>query len=255
MLFTLKEIQDYKLRAADGDFGEIKTFLIDDFEWAVRYLVAQVGSRQVLLSVLALGAPDTNAHILPVNVTKDKIMNSPTFDFNQRVSRDVERCFSDYFDWPYYWEPDDVPNTLPGDLTAIPLIDMELDREQQEAQELIPETGISGTESTEANEHLRSTQVLFGQAIHAANDNRNAGKLVDMVTQDENWSILYLMVDTGGLLPGKKVLFAPSWVKQVDEVNSRIDIDLTQETIHNGPEFTSIEELGADVNGESGVSG
>jgi len=243
MLFTLKDIQKYQLRTADGDFGEIKSFLIDDFEWVVRYLIVEVGSRNVLLSVFAVGTPDSSANLLPVNVTKEKVMNSPTFEMNQRVSREVERRFSDYFEWPYYWEPDDVPNTLPGDLTAVPLIDLELDREQKQSEELIPETGAFGAETTEANKHLRSTRTLFGQAIHATNDDRNAGKLVDMVTQDDDWNILYLVVDTGGLLPGKKVLLAPSWVQRIDEKNSRIDLNLNHETIQDSPQFTSLQDL------------
>jgi hypothetical protein len=247
MLFTLKDIQNYRLQAVNGDFGAVKTFIIDDFAWVVRYLVAEVGSRQVLLAVQAIGAADRNAHVLPVNTTKERIMNSPTFDPKQTITREVEQRFSDYFDWPYYWEPEDVPNTMPGDLTAIPLIDMELDREQQEEQELIPQTGETDAGAAEDNRYLCSTQDIFGYTVHAMNDDRNAGKLADMVIEDEDWNIQYLMVDTGGLLPGKKVLLAPSWVQRIDQANSRIDMDLAHETIQDGPEFASIDALNSDI--------
>ncbi len=247
MLFTLKEVQDYQLRAVDGDFGKMKTFLLDDFEWVIRYLVVEVGSRDVLLSVLAVGEPDRDHKVLPVDVSKDKVMNSPTFDIHQPLSRETEREFSDYFEWPYYWEPDDVPNTLPGDLTAVPLIDMELDREEKEGEQaLIPETGTTGPETDQPNDRLRSTQALFGDTIHTTNDNRAAGKLFDIVTQSENWNILYLVVDTGGLLSGKKVLVSPNWVRKIDEAGSRIYVNLKQETIQNSPEFQSIHDLDGD---------
>ncbi len=244
MLFTLKEIQEYQLHAVDGEFGKIKTFLVDDFEWIVRYLVVEVGSRNVLLSVLTVGEPDRGHQVLPIHVTKEKIMNSPTFDVNQPLSRETERQFSDYFEWPYYWEADDVPNTLPGDLTAVPLIDMELDREKKEGeQELIPQTGA---ETAQSNDHLRSTQALFGSTIHTTNDDRNAGKLSDIVTGNEDWNVLYLVVDTGGLLTGKKVLASPNWVQRVDEAGSRIDVNLKQETIQDSPVFQSISDLDTD---------
>ncbi len=247
MLFTLKEIQEYQLNAVDGEFGKIKAFLVDDFEWIVRYLVVEVGSRNVLLSVLAVGDPDRDHQVLPVNVTKEKIMNSPNFNVNQRLTRETERQFSDYFEWPYYWEPDDVPNTLPGDLTAVPLIDMELDREQQEGeQELIPQTGTTGSEAAQSNDHLRSTQALFGSTIHTTNDDRSAGKLSDIVAQSEDWNVLYLVVDTGGLLTGKKVLVSPNWVQRIDEAGSRIDVNLKQETIQASPEFHSALDLDSD---------
>ncbi len=242
MLFTLKEIHDFRLRAIDGDFGEIKTFLIDDFAWVVRYVVVEAGSRHVLLSTAALGAPVIGEKFLPVNVLKEKIMNSPTFDIDKPVSREIERRFSDHFEWPYYWEPDEVPNTLPGDLTSVPLINLELDREKQvEEQEMIPETGTSSQE--EPAQHLRSTQALFGGTIHTTNDDRNAGKLVDMVAQAEDWNVLYLVVETGGLLSGKKVLIAPTWVKKINETSSQMDVDLKQSTIHDTPEFRSIQDL------------
>jgi hypothetical protein len=239
MLFTLKDVQKYRLRTTDGDFGEIKTFLIDDFEWVVRYLVVEVGSRNVLLSVLAFEAPDSNEKVLPVNVSRERVMNSPAFDASQPISREIERQFSDYFEWPYYWEPDDVPNTMPGDLTAVPLINLELEREQKE-QELIPETG---SETNQPTIHLRSTQELLGATIHTTNDGHHAGKLVDFVSQSEDWNILYLVVETGGLLSSKKVLVSPSWVTQINRVGSQINVNLNQETINESPEFRSIDDL------------
>jgi hypothetical protein len=244
MLFTLKDIHDFRLSTVDGDFGEIKAFLIDDYDWVVRYLVAEVGSRQVLLSVASLGIPMINERVLPVSVSKEMIMNSPTFDLDKPVSREIERKYSDYFDWPYYWEPDEVPNTLPGDLTSVPLIDMQLERErklEEQEAELIPGTGT--TSSEDFNQHLRSTRDLFGGTIHTTNDDRSAGKLADMVTQAEDWSVLYLVVDTGGLLTGKKVLFAPTWVQKINESGSQLDVNLKQESINEIPEFRSIQDL------------
>lgn len=245
MLFTLKDIQEYKLRAQDGDFGKIKTFLIDDFEWTVRYAVAEIGSRNVLLSVLALDVPDTVNRVLSVNLTRERMMNSPEINFDRPLSRATERQVSDYFEWPYYWDAADVPNTLPGDLTAVPLIDMELDRERQEVgqdQELIPQTG----DADQDNFHLRSTKDLFGLAIHTTNDDRNAGKLSDIVAQDEDWQILYLVVDTGGLLSGKKVLLSPTWVEKIDESDVRMDVNLAEATIKDSPAFNSVVDLNDD---------
>lgn len=244
MLFTLKEIQEYRLHAIDGDFGEIRDVIIDDQDWAVRYLIVGIGSRQVLLSIYPLSTPDMDKHVLPVNLTQEKMMNSPVIDFGQPVSREVERQISDYFDWPYYWAPDEVPDTRPGDLTAVPLIEMELDREEQEQEELIPQTGE--TSAGQQNGHLQSAKAMFGSVIHASNDDHDAGKLVDMLTGNEDWSILYLVVDTGGMLSGRKTLIAPTWVEQMDVPHARIDINLSSETIHNSPEFSSTVDLSED---------
>ncbi len=64
MLFTLRGIQDYLLRTVDdGATGEIKTVIIDDFDWVVRYVVAEVAERQAdaVESVLRLVAREGRA--------------------------------------------------------------------------------------------------------------------------------------------------------------------------------------------------
>lgn len=241
MLHSIKEIQEYQLKATDGDFGEIQFFLFDDFDWVVRYAVVEVGSRRVLLAMHAFGQPDGNARILPVNLTREKIMNSPVIDLNMPISREIETQLSDYYEWPYYWSPTDYPETMPGDLTAVPLIDMELDREEQleqQEQELIPQTG--------STPHLRSTRQALSSVLHTTNDDKNAGRMVDMVVRDDDWSILYLVADPGGILTGKKVVVSPNWVEQIDEPEMRIDIDLKAETVYNSPSMENVLDLTDD---------
>jgi hypothetical protein len=55
----------------------------------------------------------------------------------------------------------------------------------------------------------------------------------------EDWEIPYLIVDTGGLLPGKKVQLAPSLVEsmEISEDEKTVQLDLERETIHNSPEW------------------
>jgi hypothetical protein len=239
VFFRLKELQDYQLQASDGPFGEIRGFIIDDFAWRVRYMIVVVGSRNVLLSSYTFGQPDPANHHFPVNVTREKVMNSPALDPELKLSREMERRISDYFEWPYYWDADDVPNTRPGDLTSVPLIEMELDKEQQIEADMIPQTG-----SGEDQPHLRNTREILGYTIYAENSNSNAGKLDDLIANGEDWNLLYLVADTGGLLsPGKKVLVSPQWVDAVDEEHSRIVLNLKEETIRNSPEFATIADL------------
>jgi hypothetical protein len=243
VLFSLNEIRNYQLRAQDGDLGEINSFLIDDFNWVVRYVVVNVDRRNILLSVFALSSPEPAGRIIPTSLTRDKILNSPEIDLNQPLSREIERQLSDYYSWPYYWEPGDIPTTQPGDLSAVPLIEMELDKEAKEDQTFDSVESNSTDASGKSEYHLHSTKVLFGETIHATNDDKNAGKLADMIAQDKDWNILYLVVETGGLLGGAKVLVSPNWVKTIDDLDKRIDVELTSGTIQNSPGFNTIEDI------------
>ncbi len=246
MLISLKDIQNFRILAKDeGEPGSIKAFLIDDFEWAVRYAIVALRGRNLIIPVRAFGIPDLDQQVLQVRATVDQMEHSPTINLDQPLSREIERQLHDYYEWPYYWEADDVPNTLPGDLTAVPLIDMELEREEEEEEEerdLIPETG----EAANQDFHLYSTKELFGENVYALNDEQYTGTLVDIISQDEDWNILYLVVDTGGLLSGHQVLVSPQWVREIDEAGSRIDVDLKSDTLKNSPTFTSVRDLTGD---------
>ena len=248
MLFSLREIQGFKLGTLDGDFGEVKAFLIDDFDWVVRYLHVEIDDRQVILSPQAVSNILMDEGVIRVNVDLDTIMNSPKVDLDKDLSRELERQLSDYYHWPYYWEPTEYPNTMPGDLTVVPLVDMELERQNQEA-ELIPETGVTGDSATgfgNGDFHLRSTHEIFGYTLHTTNDQQDAGKLHDMVVQQEDWSILYLIADAGGMLSNRKVLVSPTWVQEVDEDERRVLINLSEDTIKNSPEFNMITDITLD---------
>ena len=250
MLFSLRDIQGFKLQTVDGNFGEVKAFLIDDFDWVVRYLIVDIddrmSDRHAILSPRAVSGLSVEDRVVVVNVDLDKILNSPSVEIDQDLSRELERQLSDYYNWPYYWEPTEYPVTRPGDLTAVPLIEMELER-QQEEQELIPETGVTGDSaagSGDSNFHLRSTHEIFGYTLYTSNDQGNAGKLHDFIVQDENWSILYMVADTGGLLSsGRKVLVAPTWVEAINEDERRIEVNLSENTIKNSPEFNTTLDL------------
>lgn len=54
---------------------------------------------------------------------------------------------------------------------------------------------------------LRRVKDLMGYRIEATDD--EIGSVQDFYFDDETWTIRYLVVDTGGWLPGRSVLIAP----------------------------------------------
>ncbi|NUO09873.1 MAG: hypothetical protein HUU08_14545 [Candidatus Brocadia sp.] len=41
------------------------------------------------------------------------------------------------------------------------------------------------------------------------------GHVSDFPVDDNTWIVRYIVVDTGGWLPGKKILIAPLWIDKV----------------------------------------
>ena len=107
MLRSMKNLEDYAIRATDGIIGHVKDFYFDDEAWVIRYLVVDTGtwlsSRKVLISPIAIGRPDWTVRVLPVSITKEQVKNSPDIDTQRPVSRQHEIGHLGYYGHPYYW--------------------------------------------------------------------------------------------------------------------------------------------------------
>lgn len=235
MLRRLSDLRDYTLRTQDGASAPIYDFIIDDFNWLVRYVVAQVGDRLVALSATVFTGFDDQEQAVVTRLNEAVILDGPAISPGRALSREDEMMLSEHYGWKPYWLenlPSDVPTTMPGDLTAIPLLDMQADLDR-ERERLVPVTSEAGKET-----HLRSAREILGYTVSARGE--DAGKLTDILVQSSDWDLHYLEVDTGGMLPGKKVGLSPQWVQRIDPDASQILVDLDRDTLHNSP---SVEEI------------
>jgi sporulation protein YlmC with PRC-barrel domain len=97
----------------------------------------------------------------------------------------------------------------------------------------------SGSPEEEPNEpgdpHLRSTKEVIGYHIRARDG--EIGHVEDFVVNDETWTIHFVVVDTRNWWPGRKVLMAPTWIKQVDWAEGKVEVDLSKGTIEKSPQY------------------
>jgi hypothetical protein len=111
MLQEVKRIQGWTVLALDGEIGRVYELLLDDEHWAVRYIVVETGiwllQRIVLISPLAFTAIDGESRSISVNLTQEKVKNSPRFASDHPIARPWEASFFDYYTWPYYWDASD----------------------------------------------------------------------------------------------------------------------------------------------------
>ena len=218
MIFSGEGLRGYHLKAIDGRIGHIHDFLLDDVLWRVRYLVADTGwifGRRVLLPPVALGRPDTALSEIPVDLTRDKVKDSPEIETNQPVSRQQEASLYGYYGWAPYWGAGAMAG---GAALAQPL----------------PAGDVAATES-HGDPHLRSLREVVGYRVEAR-DGR-IGSIDDFLVDDDGWQVRYVAVDTGNWLPGRKVVLAPHWAGDVDWAGRTVHIDLTRERIREAPEY------------------
>lgn len=236
VLRSAKELIGYDIRAKDNGIGHVHDFYFEDEEWAVRYMIADTGpwllGRRVLVSVTALEAPDWQTQTFPVALTREEVKNGPEIDADKPVSRQQQLKLHEYFGWPIYWGTDAhspgsrVVGTKPNVV----------------AEDQVPETGLKEMErglevepEQHGDPHLRSMREVIGYGIDA-NDGE-IGDVDDFIVDDEEWEVRYLVVDTGALLPGRRVLISPDWTDWIHHDEGEVMVDLTREAIKNSPEY------------------
>jgi hypothetical protein len=237
MLRNLKDLENYKISATDGEIGHVKDFYFDDDAWAVRYFVVETGtwlsSRKVLISPISVHHPDWLAQTLPVSITKEQVKNSPDIDTDKPVSRQNEEQYLGYYGYPYYWGGGMWGEGL-YPYAMVPGYDAGygLDRAERERE---MEAYLRDERARHRNDdpHLRSCKAVTGYHIHATDG--DIGHVSGFLVDDETWAIRYLIIDTSNWWIGHKVLVAPAWIKGVQWFDEKVSVDLSRDSIKTAP--------------------
>jgi hypothetical protein len=147
------------------------------------------------------------------------VQDSPPIAADQPVSRQYEQEYFKYFGWPAYWHGPALWGPGPFPLLYPP----------------VPALGDEpGTIHPSGDPHLRSVKEVSGYHLQARDG--ELGHVDDVVVEDSNWAIRYLVIQTRAWL-GRKVLLAPQWIQEVRWQNSSVAVDLTRDCIKHAPEY------------------
>ena len=76
---------------------------------------------------------------------------------------------------------------------------------------------------------LRSVESFYGYEIQAMDG--DLGTVHDVYFDDQSWSVMYLVVDTGTWLPGRKVLIFATQIDQPDWASKNLPVELTKDQV------------------------
>ena len=227
MLRSLKGLFGYEIEATDGKIGRVHDFFFDDLFWTVRYIVVDTGKwlpgRKVLISPVAVESAHWAEHLLQVNLDSETIKDSPDVDCEKPVSRQIEENIVSHYRWPVYWSP---VGTLTPAMAAMREKEAEGEGEEKPAAE----------ELEKMNEpNLRDMREVTGYSIAAIDG--DIGHSDDLIVDDTDWRIRYLVVDTGNWIPGRKVLVSPDWISHITWKDAHVVVNLNREMIRESPEY------------------
>lgn len=105
---STREVSGYRIQAADGEIGHVEDFIVDDDTWRLRYIVVDTRNwlpgRKVLISTQWTTAIDWAEEKFWVDLTTDRIKNSPEYDPAEPINRENEAKLYDYYGRPVYWK-------------------------------------------------------------------------------------------------------------------------------------------------------
>jgi hypothetical protein len=84
---------------------------------------------------------------------------------------------------------------------------------------------------------LRSLKQLYGEKLHATDG--EIGTMKDFYFDDQNWTIRYLVADTGNWLASRKVLISPHSIANHPASGKGIHVGLTRKKIEKSPSIGS----------------
>ncbi len=82
-------------------------------------------------------------------------------------------------------------------------------------------------------DHLHSVAEFKGYAVHAVDG--DIGHIENVLADDANWEIRYLVIATRNWWPGKVVQLAPYAVKAIDWFGERINMNVTRDQVRSAP--------------------
>jgi hypothetical protein len=101
LLHSIGEIDGNAIEATDGDIGHAEDFLIDTELWQVRYLIVHTSDwwpgEKVLVSPLSIDWIDGARSITHLNVTRQKVKDSPPYVAGETVDGAYEELFLTYY--------------------------------------------------------------------------------------------------------------------------------------------------------------
>ncbi len=230
MLWNASKIKGYTVAATDGDIGTVSDLLFDDESWHIRWLVVDASSwfteRKMLLPTSTLGHADQQNERFSVRLTKQQVKDSPDIDTQRPVSRQAESDIYGYYGWTPYWGGLFVGGYGSGMAAPVVAPVSDAQRIRREAVE---------AQHSRDDPNLRSINAVEGYYIQATDG--DIGHVEDMLVEESDWSIHYLVIDTKNWWPGKKVLISPRSARDINWADKTLFLNVDRERVKNSPEY------------------
>jgi len=104
---SVRNVTGYYIEAADGDIGHVEDFLLDDREWAIRYMIVDTRNwwpgKKVVISpewINRVSWPDSRVY---VDMSRQGVKTAPEYDPDRPLEREYETRLFGHHKRRTYW--------------------------------------------------------------------------------------------------------------------------------------------------------
>jgi hypothetical protein len=213
---SVKHLHTYTLLSRDSELGSIEEMYFDDEKWTIRYILASLEEvpekDRAVVSPVSVDEVDWKSRMIVVDLSRDVVAGSPKIDPQEPIGREKERQLSRYYGIPFYWAGVGLwgNHVYPG---------------------LLAGESFEEEECSDGENHVHGTKEAFGYRIQATDG--EIGRVDDLVVEEKTWEILFLVIDTGNWLPGKKVIVDTHWIDEVNWHQGTVTVNLPRNAIRS----------------------
>jgi hypothetical protein len=100
-LRSIQAVTGYHIHASDGEIGHVEDFLVEDADWSIHYLVVDTKNwwpgKKVLISPRSAQKIDWTGRLVSLDVNRQRVKDSPTYDATTMVDRAYEHHFHSHY--------------------------------------------------------------------------------------------------------------------------------------------------------------
>jgi sporulation protein YlmC with PRC-barrel domain len=224
MKHSVKDLTGYAIETTDGMKGKIKDFLFNEDNWVISYMDADFGGflkhKRVLLPIRVIKDPVWGSKHFLLDISKERIDKSPIPEEIPTVSQEYEKELMKHYGFAASWNLGYMPPSHPGlYYPARPL--------------KVPTKKIR---EEDMNTSLRSFKEVKGYHILATDG--KLGHVEDIIVDDLDWQMVYLVIDTSNWRPwSKKVILSVNWLEDISYVSREVSVNVHTDIIKDAPEL------------------
>jgi len=230
---SLKNLLTYTIEGKDGSGGKVEDFLFDEDSWVVRYIESYFDRtdprKRVLLPQSAMKQPNWQEKSFHLKISHSDIEKAPVTQEHLPVSREYEKKLLEHYQIDPYWPPAYAPPSSGG----IPFPPRPLHLPHKEVRE----------EDMESN--LRSFSEIRSYRIKGTDG--TMGQVEDIVVDDQDWQIVYLIADTNRWLPwSKTVVLSVEWLEKISYLEREVQIHMETSRMKEAPPYDPSHPIDMD---------